>query len=257
MTHLVPASDGVTLHVRTSSGEGAPVVLVHGWMVSSAVWDDFVPQVQGRRVLRPDLRGSGKSPRGTATITLEVLAADVARAIEALGGEPVHLVGHSMGGQLAALVAAVAPERIRSLVLLNPVPLCGVALPDEVAVMFRTSGADRAAQGRILDMACKELSPASRARLLDDAGAIDAAHIAEVFTAWTTGGHVERYGDVKASTLVVSTDDPFLPPDFLRSDVLAKIPGARMVHLPGPGHYPQVERPHETAALLAAHWEGT
>ena len=62
---------------------------------------------------------------------------------------------------------------------------------------------------------------------------------------------------VVAPTLVVATDDPFLPPAFLRQAVVQPIRGARMTHLPGPGHYPQVERPHETAALVGAFLAGS
>ncbi len=250
------SEDSVALHVRTT-GDGAPVVLVHGWMVSSRVWDDLARELPFRRLVMPDLRGAGQSARGTAPITLDLLAEDVLRAVEAAGVTSFDLVGHSMGGQLAALVATLAPERVRSLALLNPVPLSGIPLPAEVAGMFRASGRDRAAQGKILEMACRELSEDARTRLLDDAGTIATSTIADAFGAWSTGGDASRYGAVAARTLVLATDDPFLPPDFLREAVVAKLPRARIEVLRGPGHYPQVERAREVAELLVKHWEST
>jgi non-heme chloroperoxidase len=70
------------------------------------------------------------------------------------------------------------------------------------------------------------------------------------------GGFAERLSAIKAPTLVVATDDPFLPPAFLRQAVVSLIRGARLAVLPGPGHYVQVERPRETAALLEAFLAG-
>jgi pimeloyl-ACP methyl ester carboxylesterase len=55
----------------------------------------------------------------------------------------------------------------------------------------------------------------------------------------------------------VATDDPFLPPPFLTQAVVQPIRNARLVYLPGPGHYPQVERPAETAALIGAFLAGS
>jgi pimeloyl-ACP methyl ester carboxylesterase len=50
----------------------------------------------------------------------------------------------------------------------------------------------------------------------------------------------------------VGTDDPFLPQPFLRAEVIEKIKGSRFAYLAGPGHYVQVERPRETAAIVEA-----
>lgn len=243
------------LHVR-ANGDGTPTVFVHGWMTSGGVWDDLLGVLDGgRRFLVADLPGTGGTARGDGALTLERLADLVLAALDHAGVDRFDLVGHSMGGQLAALVAASAGARVSSLALLTPVPLSGVPLPPALHDLFRDSGEDRDAQGRILDMACRELPATARARLLDDAGRIAKAVVAETFAAWSTGGHAERYAAITAPTFVLATDDPFLPVDFLRDAVAARIPGARLEHLAGPGHYPQVERPREVATALARHWE--
>ena len=56
--------------------------------------------------------------------------------------------------------------------------------------------------------------------------------------------------------VVVATDDPFLPPAFLREAVVGRIDGARLAVIHGAGHYVQVERPDETAAVLEAFLAG-
>src|SRR6185295_17549700 len=136
--------------------------------------------------------------------------------------------------------------------LLCPVPASGIPLPEDARGLFRTSAGNRDAQRTILNLACKELSEASRERLLDDAAKVSAVAIEQGFDAWTAGGFADKLGATEAPTLVVATDDPFLPPDFLQKAIVAHIPRAGLAYLPGPGHYPQVERPRETAALLRA-----
>ncbi len=140
--------------------------------------------------------------------------------------------------------------------LLNTVPAGGLPLPPDAAGLFRTSGQDRGKQQTILGLACKQLAPASMERLLDDAAKIPVACIQGAYDAWTTGGFADKLAAVACPTLVVATDDPFLPPAFLEQAVVSLIRGAKLAHLPGPGHYPLVERPKETAAMVRAFVDG-
>jgi non-heme chloroperoxidase len=234
-------------------GEGAPaVVLVHGWMTSSAIWESLVGPLEVGALL-VDLRGAGASSRGQAPHALPLLVDDLRAVVDHAGLERFHLVGHSMGAQVAQLFAA-ADGRVRSLALVNAVPLAGLSLPAQVARSFRHAGGQRAAFDGIFTAACRELGAADRARLLEVALAIAPEVIAEWFDTWT-GGLATSLDGISAPTLVLSTDDPFLPPALLAEAVAARIRGARLEHLSGPGHYPQVERPLETAARLRAFWE--
>jgi non-heme chloroperoxidase len=174
--------------------------------------------------------------------------------VDHAGLEHFHLVGHSMGGQLAQLLATHLPDRLRSLALLNPVPVAGLPLPPEVATGFRSAGGRPEALGGILDAACRQLPPEGRAELLEAALAIAPEVIAEGFDAWTMGADEEPATAAAAPTMVLATDDPFLPADLLSLEVVARIPGAVLEHLPGPGHYPQIEQPGPTAQHLHALW---
>lgn len=216
-------------------------------MVTGQVWSGFAPKLAGT-VVAPTFV---PAPADIATTTLDALAQRVLDEAARAGFERFHLVGHSMGGQIAQLVAARAPERTRSLTLVNAVPLAGLAFPPDVAAMFRGSGGDRAAQGAILDQACRELAPAAKDALLDDAGTIAPAWIARAFDLFVGGGDVTALAAIACPTTVIATDDPFLPPAFLERTIVAPIRGARLATLRGPGHYPQVERPDALATMLA------
>ena len=255
MPHAI-AADKTQIHYRTVGEGPRTVVLVHGWMVSGAVWNDFIELVDttGLKLVVPDLRGAGgtKSEQPASAYSLEQHARDVLAVVQHVGAERFTLIGHSMGGQLAQWIASEVPERVEALALVNSVPASGIPLPPEAVGLFRTSAGSREKQSAILGMACKQLPAGSLEKLLADSAAVSEGSIVGSFDAWTAGGFAERLARIAAPTLVVATDDPFLPPAFLRQAVVQPIRGARMAHLPGPGHYPQVERPHETAALLGA-----
>ena len=252
--------DGTTLKVRTI-GDGPDVVLlIHGWMTSGAVWDDVLPLLDatGRTLVIPHLRGTGGSdvhPGGGDHYTLAKMGADLIGIVDSFGEKAKRYtaIGHSMGGQLAMWLAATQGERVRATAALTPVPLSGIPLPDDARGLFSTSGGDRGKQGTILGLACKEITDEARDRLLDDAGTIPAHVIAEVFASWSAGfGADVDLGAAVGSVMVLGTDDAFTPPPFMQEAIVQKARRGRFVHLPGPGHYPQLERPAATAAVLNA-----
>ncbi len=105
-----------------ASPEQTPLVLLHGWMDVGASWQFVVDALTAERpVFAPDWRGFGQTT-GPATDHYQFAdyLADLDFLLDALApGKPVDLVGHSMGGNVAALYAGVRPERIRRLVNLE------------------------------------------------------------------------------------------------------------------------------------------
>lgn len=110
-----------TLHVAVDGPDDAPaVVLLHGVTQSHRSWDWVVPEIGAtHRVVRPDARGHGRSDRAPGHYDLFAYADDTAAVIEEVGG-PVVLVGHSLGGVVAAAVAQRRPELVRALLLEDP-----------------------------------------------------------------------------------------------------------------------------------------
>lgn len=233
------------------------MIAVHGWMVNSGVYDDLAGALDtaGIRLVIPDLRGAGDSPKPEAGYSIEAYARDVLALADELGARSFVLIGHSMGGAISQWIAAHAPERVEGMVLLCPVPASGVPFPPEAVGLFRNAH-NAEAHTAILGMACTNLSDAGRTRLLAGAATVPANCIAEAFDSWSGASFSERLGAVTARTLVVATDDPFLPPDFLRQTIVANIKGARLAVIRGAGHYVQVERPGETVAVIEAFLAG-
>lgn len=136
---FVELQDGV-VHYRLEGPAGGPlIVLVHGFAASSFVWDDyFAPLTDaGYRVLSFDNYGRGFSDRPDALYDANLTDRLLSDLLGKLApGEPVHLVGYSMGGATATIFAARHPDLTRSLTLIAPAGL-GVASSGNMELLKR------------------------------------------------------------------------------------------------------------------------
>src|SRR5262249_22775631 len=96
------------------------IVLLHGLGSSSADWRLQRAALGARyRLIVPDLRGHGRSPRGRGGLGAGAMAADLAALLDDLEAPPAHVVGLSLGGCVALALALDQPARVRSLTLVN------------------------------------------------------------------------------------------------------------------------------------------
>jgi len=104
-------------------GAGTPVVLLHGFPDTSALWRHQVAALTGAgfRTIAPDMRGRGRSdrPADVADYALPKMVGDVTGIMDALGIQKAHVVGHDWGAAVAWLVAALAPARVDHLVAIS------------------------------------------------------------------------------------------------------------------------------------------
>jgi pimeloyl-ACP methyl ester carboxylesterase len=108
------------LFVRDTGGSGPPVLLLHGWMFPSDLnWFRVYGPLAGAgyRVLALDHRGHGRGLRADEPFTLSRCAADAAALLRELRCGPAIVVGYSMGGPIACLMARDHPESVAALVL--------------------------------------------------------------------------------------------------------------------------------------------
>lgn len=101
------------------AGSGTPILLIHGLAGDHAGWAAQIgPWSRQFRVIAPDTRGAGRSTQRDEHLELADLADDFLAFMTALGIERFHVVGRSMGGSTAQIMALKAPERVLSLALL-------------------------------------------------------------------------------------------------------------------------------------------
>lgn len=267
-TRSVVAGGTVFLLREEGSGDGVPVVLLHGVPETSACWHHLAPRLAGgRRVLAPDLPGLGGSTF-TGPYDVRTLVGELVALLDAEGLDQVDLVGHDWGGILALGLAGLHPERVRRLVVANApyvalptrayhVPL--LALPVLPELVFRLGG------GRVVDLML-------RAAWRSDT-VLDPEVRAEYRAAYTGRAAVRAmlgYYRAAARPVVrgrrdllppVTTDgvvvlwgalDPVLPISTGETVVRDLGPSAQMVTVPGSGHFVLEEAPEVTGDVLVA-----
>ena len=122
MTTMEIDSGGVPIHVEVT-GEGRPVVLLHGFPDSGALWRHQVPVLAdaGFQVIVPDLRGFGASgcPPEVEDYSILYTIGDIVAVLDHLGVARAHVVGHDFGAATAWAMAAFLPDRVDHLVTLS------------------------------------------------------------------------------------------------------------------------------------------
>ena len=118
--------DGVHLACLDYGGEGPPVLILPGLGGHAGEWAETAGWLTERfRVLALDARGQGHSERHPDAVSPEAHVADTAYVIEQIGIAPAILIGHSLGGQRALMLAGEQPDLVRALVVADSGPANG------------------------------------------------------------------------------------------------------------------------------------
>lgn len=125
-------------------GEGEPLLLLHGGLGSIEDFGPVLPMLAaGREVIAVDLHGHGRTELGERPIDLADMGRDMAVLVEKLGYAEVDVMGYSMGGGVAAQMAAQHPERVRRLVMVSA-PAAKDGFYPEIIEQMHQMGADAA-----------------------------------------------------------------------------------------------------------------
>jgi pimeloyl-ACP methyl ester carboxylesterase len=228
------AFGGTSIRYRFAGTGGAPVVLVHGLSGSWRWWSHvFAPLAERRRVYLLDL------PRLGRQLGPAELAAWLGRWIQAVGLESVDLVGHSLGGLVAAELAAIEPERVRRLALVAPAGIpCGRGLLRRSAPLL----------GTLYDV--REQLPT----IVGDALRTGPRGLWRGVAFVSERDLRAELGPVRAPSLLVWGKRDRLVPARIAEEWQRALPGSRLVLLPC-GHVPMWEVPVALVACLLGFFE--
>lgn len=237
-------ADGYTL-----IGEGEhPVIVVHGWFGSAAAWAPVYPHLDTSAFTYVfcDLRGYGSRKSVGGEHTLAEAASDVLAVADEVGLDRFSLAGHSMGGTVVQRVLADAPERVRSLVGISPVPASGVPFDDEGWALFSGAAANPDNRRAIIDLTTGGRLTgvwldAMVRHSLDNA---EDTAIADYLLAWAkTDFHTEIEGSEVPVKVIVGEHDPALGEPTMRATFAQWYPRCDIEVLANCGHYAMDETP--------------
>jgi pimeloyl-ACP methyl ester carboxylesterase len=236
-----------------------PLVFLHGVGGGHHAWDAQLPYFadRGYPAHAWDQPGYGHS----ATVEpydLEQVALALKRLLESLGGEPVVLVGHSMGGMVAQEAYARFPELVKALVLAFTSAAFGGAGTD-FARRFIAERIGPLDEGRSMADIAAALMPRMRGRESDAGGVAHAQKIMsgippetyrKAVTLLTTFDRRAQLAEICVPTLLIAGSDDTTAPASLMTRMAEKIPGAELAVLQGCGHLGPMDQPAAFNAAL-------
>lgn len=248
------ASNGIRIHVEAQDGPEPALVFLHYWGGSARTWRHVTGALAGTcRTIAIDHRGWGHSEAPAAGYSLADLAADALGVIRALGLKRHVLVGHSMGGKVAQMIAAGRPAGLAGLVLVAPAPPAPMQLPEAARETMIHAYETRASVEAVLDhvLTASPLAAADRAQAIADSlrGAPEARR------AWPAAASREdiraEVGAIDVPVLVVAgAVDRVESVQTLKAELLPHLPQAVLQIVPGAGHLLPLEAPDALVRLI-------
>ncbi|MBI5585984.1 MAG: 3-oxoadipate enol-lactonase [Deltaproteobacteria bacterium] len=242
--------NGLQLNYELTGKEGAPVVVLsHSLGSSGVMWEPQLPALEPHfRVLRYDTRGHGGSEAAPGPYTFEMLAADVVGLLDGLGISRAHFVGLSMGGMIGQALGLRHSARLLSLILCDT----AVVNPPGSREIWQER-IDRVRQEGLAPLLTPTLERWFRPAFIGQNPPI-LQEIRRQFLATSKNGYIgcsqaimeldylEQLGRIARPTLiVVGEEDPGTPVSAAQA-MQQRIPGSKLVILPGARHLSNVEQ---------------
>lgn len=240
-----------TFH-RVGSGPH-PVLVLHGWFGDARSFEPIEPWLSCDTFsyVFMNYRGYGSMRETPGAYTIDEIAFDALALADKLGFHTFGLIGHSMGGMAIERIATLAPERVRALVAVAPVP-CGGVSYDTATRRFLEDAAGQIENRRtIIDSSTGGRLPAS---WVEWKAAYSVSHsspdaFAAYFRAWADTDFSDEITGLHPVKVLVGEHDPTFNVELMAETWLRRYPLATIEVLRNAGHYPMNETP---LALVSA-----
>lgn len=245
--------NNATFHYE-ETGQGTPLVLLHGFPLDRRVWDAQRKALGDRvRVIAPDLRGFGKSAPATSPFSMESLADDMHTLLSEIGALPCVLGGLSMGGYVALAYVKKYPGDLKGLALIDTRAEGDTPEGKEARAKMIKLVQDKGSPAVAETMMPKMFAPdalASKPALVKDLREIMEACPAKTieYALLAMRDRADRTADLPSiavpSVIIVGDQDAITPP-AMSEKMNQLIPRSKLVLVKGAGHMACMEQPDQ------------
>ena len=243
-------SNAAVQHERHSRLSGstpdATVILVHGWSCDSTYWSEQLPALRRHfDVITIDLAGHGKTPATRADFSMASFGRDVAEVVAQLpAGQPIVLVGHSMGGPVAVEAALLLGERVRGVIGVDTFASIGLPKPSAVENAARLAAFERDFRSTTYAFVSQsffraDADPSLRERIANDMASADPKVALAAIQGLNDWDGTQRLPLLKQPIATINADQ--VPLDAARLQRYA--PSFQQITLAGQGHFLMMENP--------------
>ena len=252
MTDYFTSSDQIRI-AFTRRGTGPAVIFLHGWMCNRSFWTDQIAALSSKYTcIAVDLPGHGESDVPEAPCTMALLARSVRELIEHLGISECVLVGHSMSGMVAQMLAVEGVPSMSALVLVTTIASAATEqlISKRIARDAESGSFVEAFDKHVSGWFSADVEPATRAhaqqQMLKTPDAVALALVTDYWNFDFTG----QLATINIPTLVIGGRGDNSTPASQSRQLARHIPDARL-HIMDCGHFPMFERSDELTAVLA------
>lgn len=237
-------------------GQGRPLVMLHAAGTSGKIWWQHIPRLARRfRVLTIDLPGHGQSPRPKEPLSIEGMSSELYQTIQSLSLSRVHVVGLSLGGMVAQVLAVDHPSSVSSLTLCDTI--CEIGPPQAQILEERARAVEEGGMSSLLKSTLERwFSPSFFAGHPDVVSEVEKLLLAadplinaQTWRAIAKLDVVSRLPKMRVPALVINGSlDTSIPPGG--GERLATLLSARLVELQGCAHMAPLEAPEKFMDIL-------
>ncbi len=244
----------VTLYVE-EKGAGSPsLVFLHYWGGTHRTWSKVTDELKKTfHTVAYDMRGWGQSGAAESGYSLAALADEAAALIEQLGLKRYVLIGHSMGGKVAQLLASRRPAGLVALILVAPASPAPTRFPEEARQQQLHAYDNRqTVLQTIAFLSARTPEPAITEQIVEDS----LSGVLEAKLAWPTGAILEdissEMSQITVPTLVLAGEHDRLDSiEQHRREIIARISTAQLEIVYGSGHLIPIDEPSQLASAIS------
>lgn len=216
-------------HCEPNSGQNSgaiPILFLHGWGISAEPYQEVLERLgQEHPVFAPDLPSFARSPYNKLIPDYKSYATFLVKFLDTLNLEQVHLVGHSFGGGISIAIAALFPERVKSVVLLGSTGIPTVSVPEIIS----RRAIEMVAQLFLPEL---ELKLTTIPKVFSHNLLFNTVNLLQALLLSLYGDLRHLLPNVQAPTLLLWSDKDLTEPLSIAQEMAATIPNSKLIIVP-------------------------